>query len=179
MPVLLVPEPSINIAPFEKLFVAAAVVDSAALEHEHRVGRYQHREAVGNDDESAAFGNPQQICIDDRLAFSIEGAGRLVEDQDARIPDQRARYRQSLPLTARKVCRAFLDVGLVASRQMFDDLFRAGQPGSEYDVFETRIGLCRGNCLADRTTKQEAVLQHPSQAQSQMIDIDLPQIIAV
>src|SRR5438128_11309990 len=126
MPVLLVPEPSINIAPFEKLFVAAAVVESAAFEHEHRVGRYQHREAVRNEDESAAFGDPQQICIDDRLAFGIQGTGRLVEDQDARIPDERARYRQSLALTARKVCPAFLDLGLVASRQMIDKLFRCG-----------------------------------------------------
>src|SRR5580704_5621762 len=129
MPVLLVPQPSINIAAFEQLIVAAAVVLPTSFEHENRVGWHQHREAVGNYDESAAFGDPQQICVDDRLAFGVESAGRLVEDQDARIPDQRARYRQPLALTARKICRAFLDVGLVTSRQMLDELFRSGQPG--------------------------------------------------
>src|SRR4051794_33473468 len=92
MPVLLVPEPSINMAPFEKLFVAAAVVDSAAFEHEHRVGRYQHREAVGNDDESAAFGDPQQICIDDRLAFASR----------ALVASSRIRMRGS-PISARAI----------------------------------------------------------------------------
>src|SRR6266480_1529634 len=102
MPVLLVPEPSINIATFEKLFVAAAIVNSAAFEHENRVGRHQNREAVGNDDESAAFGDPQQISIDDRLAFGIEGTGRLVEDHAARIPHDRPRPPPPLTPTAHK-----------------------------------------------------------------------------
>ena len=38
MPVLLVPEPAIDVAAVEQLLVRADVVDAAALEHEDRVG---------------------------------------------------------------------------------------------------------------------------------------------
>ena len=43
MLVLLVPEPAIDIAAVEEFDVAAAIIDTAAFEHEDRVGRHQHR----------------------------------------------------------------------------------------------------------------------------------------
>ena len=103
MPVLLVPEPAIDVAALEQLVMPAEIVDPAAFEHQDHVGVHQHREAVRNDDERAAFGDAQQIGVDDRLAFGVERAGRLVEDQDARIADQRAGDRQALALTARQI----------------------------------------------------------------------------
>ena len=40
------------------------------------------------------------VLLDDALALIIERAGRLVEDQDARIDDQRAGDRDALALPA-------------------------------------------------------------------------------
>ena len=62
----------------------SGIVDTAAFEDQNSVGLHQHREAVRNDHERAAFSDPQQIRIDDRFALGIESAGRLVEDQDLR-----------------------------------------------------------------------------------------------
>ena len=42
MLVLLVPEPAIDIAALEELVVVADVVNPAPVEHENRIGRYQH-----------------------------------------------------------------------------------------------------------------------------------------
>src|SRR5271166_3620813 len=96
MLVLLVPEPAIDIAALEQLVVPADVVDPAAVEHEDRIGRHQHRQAVREDDEGAGFGNAQQIGVDDRLAFRVERARRLVEDQNPRIPEEGPRDCQTL-----------------------------------------------------------------------------------
>ena len=52
---------------------------------------------------------PRQICahilLDDALAFIVERAGRLVEDQNARVRDKGAGDRDALPLAARQAGR--------------------------------------------------------------------------
>ena len=90
---------------------------------------------------SVAFGDPQQIRIDDRFALGIESAGCLVEDQDSRVADQRTGDRQALALPARQIGGTFLNMGLVPARQVFDELLRAGQPCGVNDVLEARIRL--------------------------------------
>ena len=100
MLVLLMPEPAIDIAALEELVVAADVVNPAPVEHEDSIRGYQHRQTVRDDDEGAGFGDAQQIGVDDGLAFGVERAGRLVEDQDTRIAEQGSRNRETLALTA-------------------------------------------------------------------------------
>ena len=55
---------------------------------------------MGDHDEGPAFGDPQQIGVDDRLAFGVERARRFIEDQDTRVADQRAGDCEALALTA-------------------------------------------------------------------------------
>ena len=43
----------------------------------------------------------QQVGVNQRLRFWIKCAGGLIQDQDARVVDQRAGDRQPLPLSAR------------------------------------------------------------------------------
>ena len=68
-----------------------------------------------------------QVGADHRLALRIECAGRLVEDAEWRIVDQRACDRQPLLLSAREVGRTFLNVGLVAVRHPLDEFLGAGE----------------------------------------------------
>ncbi len=157
---LLVPEPAIDIAALEQLVVPSGVVNPAALQHQYHVGGYQHRQAVRNDHEGAAFGDAQKVGVDDRLAFRVERARRFVEDQDARIADQCASDCEALALTAREVGRPFLYEGLVAARQMLDEFLRTGQTRRVNDILKARFRLCRSNRLADRAAEQETVLQY-------------------
>ena len=108
MLILLMPEPAIDVAALEEFVVPSGIIDLAAFEHQYDVGFHQHREAVGDDHERAALGDPQQIRVDDRLALGVESAGRLVEDQDARIADQRTGDGQALALPARQIGGALL-----------------------------------------------------------------------
>ena len=157
----------------------ADVVNPAAVEDQDGVGGHQHRQAVRDDDEGAAFGDPQQIGVDDRFAFGVECARRLVQDQDPRVPEQRPSNGQALTLAPREIGRTLLDEGVVAARQVLDEFFRAGEPGGMDDFLETRIRLCRGYRLADRAAEQETLLRNHAKARPQVIDVDLPQIVAV
>ena len=69
----------------------------------------------------------QQIGTHNGFAFRIERTRRLVEDQNARVVDQRARDRQSLGLSTREIGRTFFDIGLVAVRHALDEFFGAGK----------------------------------------------------
>ena len=69
--------------------------------------------------------------------------------------------------------------GFVTGGQAFDEFLGAGQPGRPHDLLERRIGLGGGDGVADRAAEQEILLQHDTKARTQMIHIDLAQIVAV
>src|SRR5215831_12927451 len=127
----------------------ADVVYTTTLENKNRVSRYQRRQAVRNDDHSAALCDARNVGIDDRLAIGVEGAGRFVKDQDARIDDQRACDGEALPLSARKIGRALINLSLVATRQLVDKFFGACQARSAHYFVESCICLGGHNVLAD------------------------------
>ena len=132
-----------------------------------------------DDDHRSAVSDACDIRVDDRLAIRVERARRFVEDQDARVDDQRARNRQALSLSARKVWRAFIDIGFIAARQPLDELLRAGQPRRADDFIECRVDLAGGDVLADRPAEQKIFLQHHAETAAQMIDVVFAHVDAV
>lgn len=67
--------------------------------------------------------------MDDGLGLGVQGAGRLVQDQDAGVGDQGAGDGDPLALAARQVGAAFLDLGVIGLGQFEDELVRPGQGG--------------------------------------------------
>jgi hypothetical protein len=80
--------------PPEQLGVPAHLGHLAGLDGDDPVTRAHRREAMGDDQHRAAAGDLLQVGLDDLLALGVERAGRLVEDQDPRIGDQRAGDRE-------------------------------------------------------------------------------------
>src|SRR3546814_11809624 len=81
----------------------AARDDAPLVERQNAVALADCGEAVRDDQHGAAGGDRLQIALDDLLALGIERRGRLVENQDARIGDQRAGAGAALALAARAV----------------------------------------------------------------------------
>ena len=73
-------------------------------------------QAVRDDDHGPPLRNALEVRADHGLAVRIERAGCFVQDQNARIVDQRPSNREPLSLSARKVRRPFFDVSLVTIR---------------------------------------------------------------
>ena len=57
---------------------------------------------------------PVERLLDQALGVAVERAGRLVEDQDARVAQDRARDRDPLALAARQARAALADRRIVA-----------------------------------------------------------------
>ena len=62
----------------------------AMIDHEDAVGLAHGGQAVGDDEHGSALADAREVFLDDALGFVIEGAGGLVEDQDARVGNERA-----------------------------------------------------------------------------------------
>ena len=179
MPVLLRPQLTVKRAAIEQGRVWRNVEDLALIHDQDLVAVGQRGEPVRDDDHRPPAGDTQEIGTDDRLALRIQGAGRFIEDEDARIVDQRARDRQPLLLTAREVGRSFLDIGIVAVRHPLDELVGAGQMRGAHDVGEVEPGAAGNDVVADRSTEQEIVLQNDAEPLAQMAQVDFLEIDAV
>ena len=84
----------------EQFGVGAALGDAAMLEHQNLVSADDRRQAVGDRQRRAVGGDLLELGLDQLLGFGIERRGRLVEDQDPRVLEDRARNRDPLLLAA-------------------------------------------------------------------------------
>ena len=88
--------------------------DRAFLHHADEVGVLHRRQPVRDDEGGAVLGELRQAPLHQPLRFGVERARRLVEQQDRRVLEDRARERQALALAAREPQAAVADLGVVA-----------------------------------------------------------------
>jgi hypothetical protein len=67
---------------------------------------------VGDDQRRASLHQPLERLLHQPLAFGVERAGRLVEQQDRRVAQQRAGDRDALALPAREPRPALAEEGV-------------------------------------------------------------------
>ena len=101
----------------DQLGVGAGLDDLAGLEDDDAVGALHGREAVRDDDRRAAAHRRFERGLDHPLAFGVERARRLVEQQQRRVLQHRARDRDALALAAREANAALAEEGPVAVGQ--------------------------------------------------------------
>ena len=101
----------------EQLVVGAARGDRAVLEHDDLVGERDRREAVGDHERRAARHHLAQRELDLLLGRGVDRRGGVVEDQDPRVGEDRARDRDPLALAAGERQPALADTRVVALGQ--------------------------------------------------------------
>src|SRR5262249_36590229 len=147
----------------EQLLVRAALDDLAALEHQNLNCAADGREAVRNDERRAAAAQRPQAVLNERLALAVEARGRFVEQQDARVRENRARDRDALALAARQPHAALTDDGVVLLLEAVDELVGVRDSTDALDVGLRRVRCAVRDVLADRAVEQEVVLQHDAE----------------
>src|SRR5262249_30160137 len=103
--------------------------DPTTLDRDDPVGMANSRKPMRNHQDSASSGDPLHVCLDDSLALIIEGAGGFIEDQDARVSDERSSNRDTLPLSARQARSALTNDSIVTLREFENEIMRAGKFG--------------------------------------------------
>src|SRR6185437_4082823 len=84
----------------DQLVVSSILDQPAPIERDDAVRAPHCRQAVCDDEHRAAPRDVLHVVLNNTLALVIERAGRLIEDQDARIGDERAGDRNALALAA-------------------------------------------------------------------------------
>ena len=82
----------------------ACALDDAARVHDQNFVRVHHGgEAVRNQQRGLVLRSALQLGLDGALVGGIQRAGGLVEDEDGRVLEQRARNGHALLFTAREL----------------------------------------------------------------------------
>ena len=111
-----------------------------------------------DDDGGAPRAQALQRLLHECLAFSVERTRGLVEQQDARVAQQRTGESDALALAARQPLAARADAGLVAVRQGGNERRRRGRTGCRFDLRVGRGRSAHPDIGADRVVEQQDVL---------------------
>src|SRR6185436_12063489 len=176
---LLVEQRGVMPAAGDELAVRALLDDLAPVEHDDAVRGLHRAQPVRDHEHGAALADQPHVVLDDAFGLVVERAGRLVEDQHARIGQERTCDGDALPLAAGKVCPVLFDHGLVTERQLEDEFMRAGELGGFHHVLERRAGIGERDVLAHRAAEHDVLLQHHADLPPQAGGIDQRQVGAV
>ena len=105
----------------------ALLDDPPLLQHHDVVGIRHRRQPVADDDRGASTSRRTQVGEDPGLGAGVHGGQRIVEQQQRRVGEQRARDRDPLALAARQRDAAFADARFVAMRKALDVGVQFGQ----------------------------------------------------
>src|SRR5260370_33927589 len=152
--------------------MAAVFDDAATFDGDETSGVAYRGQPVGDDKVCASGGDFFHVLLDAALAFVIERAGRVIEDQNARIRHQGAGDRNALALTARQAATTLANDGVVALCQSQDEVVGAGELGRRNDPLHRYRRVGKRNVLGDRTVEQHVLLQHHSDLAPQPGEID-------
>ncbi len=163
----------------EQLLVAAALDDLPLLQHQDRVRPADGRQPVGDDEGRPPLHQLGQPFLDQRLALAVERRGRLVQDQDARIGQDRPRDRHPLPLAARELHPALADDRGVALRELLHELVAAGDARRPQHLLVRGVGPGVGDVLEHRAVEQEVVLEDHAEVGAVVAEPHLGEVVAV
>src|SRR3984957_13346388 len=92
---------------------------------------------MGDDERRAPRAERNEVTLEPRLGLQIEGARRLVEDDDRRVAQEEARERDALALPTGEATSALSASRVVAALESFDEPGGLCAPGG---LFDLRIG---------------------------------------
>ena len=160
----------------------AGLGDAAALEHVDAVGVHDRGQPVRDQDRHHVLARPH---LADRLADlllgqRVERRRRLVEDQQVRPAQQRARDRQALLLAARHLHAALADHRVQPLRRRAPAGCRtrpcAARPGTPR---RWRVGFTNSRFSRMRAGEELRVLRHEADPLAQLVQVHVDGGVAV
>ena len=137
----------------------ASTLDHApVVEHEDAIGADHAGEPVREDQRGAPAHQPIECFLDDGFAFRVDGRQRFVEHEDGRVAQQRARDRDALALAPRQPHAALADDGLIALRQLRDELVRVRRARRRFELRGGGARLAHPQVVLDRAMEEVGVL---------------------
>src|SRR6185312_12160372 len=101
---------------------------------------------------------PSQRALDPAFRPDVDGRGRLVEDQDPRVREERTREGHELALPEREARATLAEVRVVALGQLLDEGVRADGASGALDLLARGGGAAERDVLRDGAPEQEPLL---------------------
>src|SRR5579871_1047860 len=162
-----------------ELRVRAALYDLSLLHDHNLVGASDGRKTVSNHKSCASLHEIRKALLDHLLGFGVEAGSCFVENQNARLGQDRARDRNSLTLASRKFHAALADNRLVLVGKGFRKFIHASNAAGAQDLLFVGIRARESDVLANGPVEQERFLQHDSQPRTERIEPHCAQVDAV
>ena len=134
---------------------------------------------MGDDETCSSFHQVIHCFLDQHFCSCIYGAGRLIEDQDLRICEDRAGDRQKLFLTLRYVARLFVELHIIAARKCLHEAVYMGRFSRLYHFFICGIQFSVPDVLHDRAMEEPCVLKHHAEHFSELAPVEVPDVVSV
>ena len=145
--------------------------DAAPLHHHDAVARQHGREPVRDHQRGAVAHQFFQRGLHQRLALRVERRGGLVEQQERRVAQDRARDRDALALAAGQRHAALAELRLEAARQPVDEFAGVRQVGGALDLGIAGVGPAEPDIFARACREHHRFLRHQRDAGAQFARI--------
>src|SRR6185437_4160569 len=160
-------------------FVGAAFNDSAAFEHEDLIGAANRGKAMGDHKRGPAAHQIAEAFLDQGLGFGIEARCGFVENQDARVGQDRSRNGNALFLTSRELDAALADNRVVAVLETFGKLVHARRAAGREDFVFSSPRAAERDVFADRAIEEKRFLQDDAKLRAIRVELDGGEIRAI
>src|SRR5882762_10884262 len=158
----------IDAAGGQQFVVGALLRDTAILQDDDLVGIADGAQAVSNGDDGAPLHEAFERLHHQPLRLGVERRSGLVEDEDGRVADDRARDADALPLATGERLASFAQQGVVTLGHPDDEPVRVRELCGLDDLFVARLGPAVSDVLPHRGAKQDGLLQHESDLRAQI-----------
>ena len=135
------------------------------------------RQPVRDDERRRAVFDLPQRLLHVRFELRVERARRLVENQNLRPPQKRARDREPLPLSARQLDAAVADGRVVRAGQAVDELISRRPLGRRPDGVIVRQRRAVADVVADAAREQRRLLHDRGDLRAQPSRIERPDVV--
>ena len=164
--------------------MAALFDDASILDHKDAVKFHDGRQAVGDGQHRLAVHGAGQGVLHLCLDLAVQGAGRLVQDQNGRILQEGAGQCDPLALAARQLDPAFAQMRVIARAprmilQRQDEIMRLGGLGGRDDLILRGIGPPIKDVVAGRAVEHRGFLGDHGDLATQAFLRDVAQVVPV
>ena len=157
----------------EQLVVRSVRDDAAAVEEDDAVGQADRLDTVRDHERGAAAHRFDEAAPDRGLGRRVDGAHRVVEDQHARVAQDRTGDREPLPLAAGQRVALRSDDGLVPVGQRAHERVRFGKARGPLDLGVGRLGPPDAEVVANARREHDGVLEHDRHRAAQLVEAQL------
>lgn len=162
-----------------EFFVGAAFDDAAVIEDHDDVGILNGGEAVGDDEDGAAFHEGIHAALNEGFGTGVDGGGGFIKDHHRWIADGGPGDGKELSLALAESGAVTGKDGVIALRQHADKAVGIGQFGGGDAIVVCGLRIAVTDVLHDGVGKKVDVLKHDAEGASQVVFADVFDVDAV